>query len=259
MGQRELQEVFQGAYTEGRDAIAELVDRYEQSGDRRGDGRHAFLAETNDERQHCRASQTGERENGESGQRAACGNERNEEEGHANDSGEDFENNSFGHPPVDRGEEQASAGDGTPEEREGEGCRGGGVCECAGHEDRRPIAVHCFANSIEQGGGGEGRKDRRQSAGGFIIGWRTCRNGERHGENQESCAKDGDENWQSPPESEADENGDEGRRQRCAEAEEGVEREEGAVGGFWKKRGGAGVDDRNGEAEGQAHAGCCQK
>ena len=38
-----------------------------------------------------------------------------------------------------------------------------------------------------------------------------------------------------------------------AEAEEGVQREQGAVGGFWKKRGGAGVDHWHREAEGQAH------
>ena len=112
---------------EGGEAVAELIEGDQQASDRGGDCGHAFLAKADDEREHCRATQACQGEESEAGERVSCGNERNEEEGHANDSGEDFENNSFGHPPVDRGEKQAPAGDSAPEEREGKGCCGGGV------------------------------------------------------------------------------------------------------------------------------------
>lgn len=253
VGELELEEAFEGADAEGSEAVAELVEGDEQPCGGRCDGGHLFLAEADEEREHGRAAEAGEREGGKAGQRRLRRQERGQAKRGEDDQRQDAEDTVLGEPAVDRGEEQAPAGDHSPKNREAKRRGGGGVTKRGGHQDRSPVAIHRFADAVEQRGGGEGWEGRRQAGAGFFGGWRAHRDRERQGENEKPGAQRGNEDGQAPPKSEAHKNGHEGGCERGAEAEEGVQREQGAVGGFWKKCSGAGVDDWHCEAEGHAH------
>ena len=120
VGELELEEVFEGADAEGGEAVAELVEGDEQPGGGRCDGGHLFLPEADEERKHRGTTETREREGGEAGEWGLRRQERRQAKRGEDDQRQDAKDAILGEPAVDRGKEEASTGDGSPENREGE-------------------------------------------------------------------------------------------------------------------------------------------
>ena len=68
----------------------------------------------------------------------------------------------LGEPSADGGKEHTPGGYRTPEDRQGQGGEGCARSESLRHVERCPVAVHRFANTIEQDKGGEDPETRGQ-------------------------------------------------------------------------------------------------
>ncbi len=135
---------------------------------------------------------------------------------------------------LDRGESHPAQCDARPEGGERER-RHGRRCSELLHVDRGPVAVHRLADAVEQREGGVDPEPRRDAGArsGSRVGRRRllCAGAQRQrdADDQEPGEEAAGQHRQSPPEAEADEHGDEERRERGAESEQRVEHQDRGV------------------------------